>query len=172
MLRIAKNTDFDAVYSLLQQSFPADEFRPYAAQKELLSNPGYTAYITDDCSAVITLWQFEGFAFIEHFAVSPACRNQGLGSAVLREVIEMLHCPICLEAELPDTDLSSRRLQFYRRNGFFVNNYPYIQPAYAPELSPVPLLILTTGGPVSESRFASIRDALYRTVYRLTTMND
>lgn len=165
MLRIATANDFDRIYSLLQCSFPADEYRPSEAQKALLSRPEYTAYVTDDASAVITVWQFNGFAFIEHFAVSPSLRNRGLGSQLLQLVISVLRCPVCLEAELPDTDLAARRIRFYQRCGFFVNPYPYVQPAYSSDRKSVPLLILTSGAPISESEFQTIRDNLYQTVY-------
>lgn len=167
MLRPANISDFERIYSLLRCSFPEDECRPYDAQKALLSVPEYTAYVTDDVSAVITLWQFDKFAFIEHFAVDPSLRNCGLGSKILRNVISALSCPVCLEAELPDTQLAARRIAFYQRCGFYVNSYPYIQPAYSADRECVPLLILTTERQITQSEFQMIRDTLYRSVYHV-----
>lgn len=162
----AEPAHFDAVYRILLTSFPADELRPYGAQKALMTQPNFTAYITKDCSAVLTLWQLDSFSFIEHFAVDAAKRGQGLGSSLLQDILREFPCPICLEAELPDTELAKRRLDFYHRNGFAVNHYPYIQPSYGADRSPVPLLILSAGDPINESQFSHIRDTLYRQVYR------
>ena len=83
-LQLADAAKFDEIYRLLQSSFPDDEYRPYDAQKEVFSDPRYHVYIlpgeNDTIRAMITIWQFDDFAFIEHFAVSPKCRNQGLGA--------------------------------------------------------------------------------------------
>ena len=83
----------------------------------------YTVYVIpddeSDCiKAFITVWKFEDFAFIEHFAVNPFYRNQGLGSLILHEILNLLQCQICLEVELPKTDFAKRRIGFYERNGF------------------------------------------------------
>ena len=161
--------DFDTVYALLTAAFPVDELRPEHVQRALLDNPKFTAYVTEDLGAVLTLWKFDRFAFIEHFAVSSALRNQGLGSKLLREIAKMVELPVCLEAELPETELARRRLDFYRRNGFTVNPYPYTQPAYAPDRRSLPMYLLTSGGGVTESEFAAIRDTLYKEVYGVTS---
>ena len=167
MLRPAKPSEFDAIYTLLTASFPPDELRPADAQRALLNRPGFTAWVTDDLHAVITVWEFEDVAFIEHFAVSPALRGQGLGGKLLREMMDYLPLPLCLETELPDTPIAVRRLDFYRRSGFTVNPYPYVQPAYAPDRSSVPMCLLTTGRSISEAEFIHIRDTLYKEVYQV-----
>lgn len=169
--RFAVPEDFDRIYALLEASFPKDEYRPREAQKALLKEPNYTAYVLADSpgqeiQAVITLWRFADFAFIEHFAVSEKYRNQGLGAKILETVRSFVPCPLCLEVELPDTALAARRISFYERNGFFVNTYPYVQPSYDPDRKPVPLWILTSGAPVSQEQFENIRAILYKQVYR------
>lgn len=160
-------TDFDKVFALLECSFPPDEYRPYAAQKELLTNPKYSIYVTGEqaVNAFVTVWQFEDFAFVEHFAVSPDCRNQGLGAKILRELGELLSTRLVLEVEYPETEMAKRRIAFYRRNGFTLNDYPYVQPAYGEGRSPVPLLLMTTGGGIDQEEFEWIRQHLYQTVY-------
>lgn len=173
MLRKLQTDEFDAFFSLLEVSFPPDEYRNYAEQKALLTDARYSIYVLPDTAnvriqAVITVWQFADFAFIEHFAVNPVYRNQGLGARILREIGRLLPCPLCLEAELPKTDLAERRIGFYKRNGFFVNDYPYIQPSYSEGKNPVPLLIMTTSGSVSAERFCAIRKTLYSEVYKIS----
>lgn len=173
MLQKLQTDEFDAFFSLLEASFPADEYRTYAEQKALLADPRYSIYVLPAAAnahikAAITVWQFADFAYIEHFAVNSAYRNQGLGALILCEIVRLLPCPLCLEAELPETELAKRRIGFYRRNGFFVNDYPYIQPPYSKGKNPVPLTVMTTGGSISEARFRAIKETLYREVYKTT----
>ncbi|MEI3552766.1 MAG: GNAT family N-acetyltransferase [Acutalibacteraceae bacterium] len=94
-LRVAKTEEFDKIFSILENSFPPDEYRTYEGQKSLWNHPKYTVYVIpddeSDCiKAFITVWKFEDFAFIEHFAVNPFYRNQGLGSLILHEILNLL----------------------------------------------------------------------------------
>lgn len=166
MLHIATQSDFPALYALLQDSFPADEYRSFEEQLSLLSDPKYTLWTTAHRNALISVWRFEDFTFIEHFAVAPSCRNHGLGNQLLQEIISSLPYPICLEAELPDTEIAQRRLNFYQRNGFRINTFPYVQPSYGPGRASVPMCILSTHSPLSQQQFHNIRDTLYLEVYK------
>ena len=124
MLTKLNGKDFDKVFTILEESFPKDEYRTYEKQKALLDDARYTIYIIpdrDEVKAFIAVWQFDDFAFVEHFAVNQAYRNQGLGSIILQEVMKKLPCMICLEVELPETDFAKRRIGFYERNGIHVN---------------------------------------------------
>ena len=164
--------EFDTFFSILETSFPTDEYRPYAEQKALLDNEKYNIYVlpdgkSGDMCAFITVWQFDDFAFVEHFAVHPSYRNHGLGAKILAEVKEFLQCQICLEAELPDTDFAKRRVAFYERNGFFKNNYPYVQPSYSEGRNPIPLAVMTTDGTVTNARFEQMKKEIYKEVYKV-----
>lgn len=172
MLQKLNPVDFAKIYNLMEQSFPPDERRTFLEQKDLLNNPRYCIYAlhsdnTEDIKAFIAVWKFDDFAFIEHFAVNPAYRNCGLGSSVLQEIKNYLSCMLCLEAELPNDEISKRRIDFYIRNGFAVNNYKYIQPPISKGRKPVPLLILTSGKEISEERFNEIKKLLYKYVYNI-----
>lgn len=167
---IIDKTNFDAVYSLLERSFPPDERRSYEEQKKLLDEKEYKIYAKFDGDALVgflATWSFGTQAYVEHFAVSPEFRNNGEGSRMLAETIKTLGVPVCLEVEKPEDELTTRRINFYKRNGFFLNLYPYIQPAYSPEKQPVPLLIMSTGANLTESEFKKIRSSLYKIVYKV-----
>lgn len=75
--------DFDAVYRLLTQSFPATERRGAAGQRALFSDGAYRVDILrapdGSVQALIASWDFDDFVFLEHFAVAPACRSGGIG---------------------------------------------------------------------------------------------
>ena len=91
----------------------------------------------------------------------------GLSFETLAAVKEKVGKRICLEVELPENDIARRRIGFYTRNGFSLNEYHYIQPPMSAGKNPVPLLIMTTGGAVDEKKFEYIKDKLYEKVYNV-----
>lgn len=170
MLEELQVKDFDKVYSMMEESFPVDERRTYEEQKALLDNEMYSIYIlpdteNDNIKAFIAIWRFDDFAFVEHFAVSPLYRNGGLGALILQEVKKLLSSMICLEVELPEEEMAKRRIGFYERNGFYYNEYEYMQPAISKDRNEIPLRIMTTCGKVTEDRFNEMKDILYQYVY-------
>jgi GNAT superfamily N-acetyltransferase len=160
---------FDRFLAIMECSFPRDERREAAEQRALLTNPAYTPLLVCDEAGTIlgfiTLWDVGDYAFVEHFAVAPEYRNRGLGAQILRLTVEQTAKPLCLEVEPPLTEIARRRIAFYERNGFVLNDYPYEQPAYTPDRASVPLLIMTLDGGIDRKTFEQVRTALYRRVY-------
>ncbi len=170
MIEKLKIQDFDRIYNLMEMSFPSDEYRTYDEQKALLNNPAYSIYVLyneyQEIKAFIAVWEFNKFAFIEHFAVNPEHRNGGVGAYILNEMVEMLGITVCLEVEPPETEMTSRRIGFYKRNNFFLNEYPYMQPSISRGKNAIPLFIMTSGGKVDEEIFEQIKCTLYTKVYK------
>lgn len=163
--------DFDKIYKIMDESFPLDEHRDYQEQRELLNKPQYTIYVCydskpEEIKGFMAVWELGDFGFIEHFAVNKAYRNAGIGTAMLQELIQLLKQPICLEVELPDNEIARRRIDFYKRNGFYENEFPYMQPAISPGRNPIPLILMTSGGSISGNVFEEIKALLYNTVYQ------
>lgn len=104
MLEILEIKDFDSFFGLMEQSFSIDEYRIYEEQKVLLDNAEYRIYVKYSTEREIvgfnTVWNFDEFAYIEHFAVNPRFRNGGIGAGMLDELSETLNKMICLEVEL------------------------------------------------------------------------
>ncbi len=169
MLERLTDADFGGVYRLMQRSFPPDEYRSERAQRALLEHPAYRIYGCKDAhgcvQAFLAVWDLPEFIFIEHFAVEPARRGGGLGSALLRELLAQLGRRVCLEVEPPPSPIASRRIGFYRRNGFSLNPYPYLQPPMSGDGHAVPLLIMTSRGAISAAEFARLRECVYANVY-------
>ena len=173
MIQLLTPDQFDSIFSIMEKSFTKDEYRTYEGQKALFEEPAYRIYGQVDeksgkLNGFLSAWEFEPVVFFEHFAINPELRNGGIGGAMLREIVGSLKKQACLEVELPDNELASRRIGFYQRNGFYLNSYSYVQPAMAAGRNPVPLKIMTTKQPVSQSEFEQIRDLLYRRVYRVS----
>ena len=166
-----RDDEFDAVFAIMEQSFPKDEYRPYEEQRALLEDPRYTLYVHrakgGEVDAFLAVWQFEAFAFLEHFAVTPRARNCGLGRQLLCALTERLDGGVCLEAEPPDTPISARRVAFYRRAGFTYHDDPYVQPPISAGKEPVPLRLMTHGFSEGAADTSLIRRVLYREVYRV-----
>ena len=159
---------FNEIYAIMEKSFPEDEFRPYIEQEALFSNQRYRVFgnIEEDrLSSFIATWFFKDFIFIEHFATDPAYRNMGIGEKILSYLLETFSMPICLEVEKPENETQKRRVAFYTRNGFALNCFPYMQPPISQGKAPVPLMIMTSGGYVTEEEFLSIKKTLYNEVY-------
>lgn len=170
MLEILKWQDFDSVFMLLENSFPTDEYRTYDEHKALLYNDLYTIYALYDgikLKAFISVWEFDKFAYVEHFAVTPEYRNGGLGSEMLRELRLKTNKKICLEVEPPESETARRRIAFYQRNGFYLNDYPYIQPPISKGKKAIPLLIMTSGGKADRVTLDMMKNTLYKKVYGL-----
>jgi len=172
MLITLENKDFDKMYDIMKVSFPKDEFRPYDGQKALLKEDAYRIYAYPDhegdrIKGFVTVWEYENIAFLEHLAVNPTYRNGGIGSTILKELADKIQKMLCLEVELPETEIAKRRIGFYERNGYFLNEYPYLQPALAEGQEPVPLLIMTTRRPINDQEFEEIKHLLYSKVYKV-----
>lgn len=160
---------FDKVFEIIELSFPKDEYRPYEEQKALLDDSRYKITVYNDNGIVkgfMALWEFEGFVFLEHFAVHPDFRNEGTGANMLKNLLAESEKTVCLEVEPPENGITKRRIEFYRRNGFYLNEYPYVQPPISKGKNPVPLYIMTSGKSVSEDEFNCIKDVLYKEVYK------
>lgn len=164
MLQRINETNFPEIYRIMQASFSDDEYRPYDEQLALFEEPEYRIYYMP--AGFLAVWEFESFIYIEHFAVDPALRNSGTGSAMLKELVKQYQKLICLEVELPEDELTRRRIGFYERNGFVFNEYPYIQPPISKGKSPVPLRIMTYGEAITRETFEAIKNVLYRSVYK------
>ena len=170
MIQKLKHEHFDQIYNIMQASFIEDEYRSYTQQKDLLDNPFYTIYALyekEEVKAFLSVWEFDDFAFFEHFAVNQKYRNGGIGARFLSDVIKIINKEVCLEVELPEDSLSKRRIGFYERNNFFLNEFDYMQPSLEKGKKEVPLYLMTSSSKVFKTQFNHIKDTLYKEVYKL-----
>lgn len=162
-------TDFKEIYRLLEASFPSDELREKADFLSLRENDLFHALILKEegkIAGFAGVWLFSGTGYIEYLAVSPTLRNRGLGKAMLEEIFSLFPEPFILEAEPEEMGgMAPRRIGFYRRLGFQVNSFSYLQPAYSKKKKPLPLSILSRPNLLSEEEFCRNRDLLYENVY-------
>lgn len=168
LIKKMEDAEFLRVWEIMEESFPYDERRPFEKQKALLLNPAYSIYVLHNGETLlgfIALWELEALAFVEHFAVAREYRNKGLGTKLLSGVLSGLSSDVCLEVEPPCDDITKRRVDFYTRNGFFLNEFPYLQPSLSAGQQAVPLMIMTYKRAAAKTEFEAIRDTLYAEVY-------
>lgn len=161
--------NFDEVFNLMQTSFPENEYRTYSDQKALLENPKYHVITKENeqksIVAFLGFWSLGDFNFIEHLAVSPTCRGKGTGTKLVSEFISESSKPIILEIEPPVDDISIKRMKFYERLGFVLNEYQYFQIPLRKNDSPSELKIMSYPRKLNEEEFQNIKNTIYREVY-------
>ncbi len=166
MLILTNDADFDAVYDIMEKSFPEDERRSREGQRALLSRDIYRLYVAKEGGAVVgfvAVWMIST-PFIEHFAVAESRRNCGLGGRLIDEAVALLG-GACLEAEPPETELAARRVGFYQRHGFALNAFPYEQPPLERGKNAVRLQIMTHGKALSLQEFTALSQEIKKSVY-------
>lgn len=159
--------DLDLLKQLYEESFPAEERRDWQLIVSPVSDgcPRLFEIIADGhLAGMLTLWQFEHFAYVEHLAVDPALRGKGIGSEAMRLLMEKIGMkPVVIEIEPPvaDKPMTVARHDFYRKLGFDTISTDYIQPPYAPSLPEVPMHLMATATLPSGSTAATLHHEVY-----------
>ncbi|WP_430816922.1 GNAT family N-acetyltransferase [Carboxylicivirga sp. RSCT41] len=121
---------FPAFWKLYENAFPLMERRDLVLQKKVLTQEIYHCDVIlndQECVGIILWWQFNNAVYIEHLAIEDKWRGQGLGAQVLNDFMNGNEQRIILEVELPDKTINKRRITFYQRIGFKLNNYKHKQ---------------------------------------------
>ena len=166
--RITEDT-FDEIFPLLEEAFPETELRIKEDQKKLLQEERYLLYGVrkdGDFAAVFATWEIDDFLYIEHFAVKKELRNNGYGGQFLDAFLKEKGKPMVLEVELPQDELTRRRIGFYERHGLVYNTYPYLQPPLREGNELLPLRFMTYPEKTDEKTFERYKKQMYRIVYR------
>ena len=123
----------DKAKTLYENSFPFEEKRSEAEQARVMENPLYKmSFISENqFEGIMYYWETADFLYLEHLAVVPELRSKGIASQAL-SILKRKSAdkPIILEIDPPVDDVSKRRLAFYNRNGFVMNEHKHIQPKY------------------------------------------
>ncbi len=131
-----KNTNSDfyrEVWELYESSFPQIERRTFSLHAKATEDERFFPSVyTSDASELLAIcfyWDFPDFRYLEHLAVRPNIRSQGIGSQIIKELTTDRRTVI-LEIEPPIDKQSKQRLNFYERNNFIHTNYKFTQLKY------------------------------------------
>ena len=159
----------DRIWPLMEEAFPPVERRSKAAQAALFDSGRVSLRVavqSGKTAGFLTWWELPSCRFAEHLAVDASLRGAGLGPKLLKLACEKSKKPVVLEIEPPDSgELPRRRLNFYRRQGFFVNAFPYQQQPLNPGDKPIDLVLLSYPRALSAKEFSALKDEIYLKVY-------
>lgn len=163
---------FTQLFEIMEYSFPRDERRDFEDHLNEFRNPRFHSLVhtqNGKIAGFMNYWQLTDFVYLEHFATARELRGQGLGSALMDVLRETVKHPIILEVEPPElSETAIRRIGFYNRLGFHLNEYEYYQPPYHEGEPPVPLMIMSSPAPLLKDEFNKVKMSLYREAYEIS----
>lgn len=163
--------DFDAIYDLMEQAFPKTELLGKEIHYQNFQRMDFFGKKYEDekgLAAFIIGYQEDQYLFLEYFAVREDLRQHGIGSKFLKALITVTsNQPIYLEAELPQTEISKRRIGFYERQGFQLNTYDYQMPLFDNGYGGSPLYIMSYPNQIKQEDFPSLKESFYKKIYRV-----
>lgn len=147
--------DYPAFLELYNSSFPVNERRIYKSAEHVANfvkekGGKFHAFAVDDGGeyflGFMSYWIFEGYVYIEHFAVQPEHRGKNIGRKMLSHLFETVSPNVLIEVEKPETTDAKRRIAFYEKCGFKLReDINYVQPPYSAEQSGMEMLLMTHG---------------------------
>ena len=153
---------------LYEKSFPIEERRDFSLVLDIYKTDLLSLnliYDNETMVGILNIWDFNDFLYIEHLAVSEQYRNRKIASKVL-EQLNTQNKLIVLEVELPNDELSKRRIDFYQRNSFSIQPYPYFQPPYRKGEERIKMHIMTnTQKPINKVKYEEIITIIEKKVY-------
>ncbi|MBR1376589.1 MAG: GNAT family N-acetyltransferase [Bacilli bacterium] len=125
----------DEIRNLYLNAFPKEERFPFWILKHSIKNNNILNVIIDNGKFVGMEYivNCDDSFYLMYFAISKESRNKSYGSKVLSD-LKKTYKTIFLSIEKPNDDLSSRRKEFYLRNGFYETNKYYIDAGIKYEL--------------------------------------
>ena len=135
LIRITDPTDIrlQKLISLYEEAFPEEERRKIKQLKRLISERSemyFNAIETDGILAGLFIYWDMQFYYLEHLAVFTPMRNLKVGQQVLDYIAEHLTGMRLLEVEPTTDEITTRRVNYYRRNGYEILDKTYMQPSY------------------------------------------
>ena len=164
-----KMEDYPNFLSLYNESFPHNENRLYEDEKHLdnfikMKGGKFNAFSAVDgylYLGFLSYWTFEGYTYIEHFAIAPEQRGKNLGRMMLNHLFKEVSPNVLLETEPGDTPEAQKRIEFYEKNGFRIREeINYTQPSYGGKGQEAVPMELMTHGNVNLHNIDSIKDML------------
>lgn len=163
----ANDESLDRLIPLYEESFPAEERREIGQLNRMIETQPSMYFNAIECDGelcgLFVYWELQGFYYLEHLAVYPEMRNKKIGQQVLDHVATNLKGLRLLEVEPTEDEMTTRRVNYYRRNGYEVLDQTYVQPSYHEPKDACPLWIM---GNEPTPRLAEFVETIKQEVYR------
>lgn len=146
-IKTPQDAGYDDLLRLMACSFPLEERRSERQHRRALTEDDFYCLLLregDQVAGLLCYWRHPDYVFVEHLAVHPETRGQGLGHRILGLLDEVLcpGVPVILEIEPVCDELTARRLRFYESCGFVRLPDAHVQHPYHAGGSPLPLELL------------------------------
>ncbi len=160
--------EFVRLWMLYNTAFVQDERRTLLEHRRIHDDPRFhfsAIRVGARTAGLLAFWELRDMVFVEHFAIEPEFRSQGIGSRVVGLLQDEADRMIVLDVE-PEasSDDALRRANFYRRQGFRYCRESVVLPRYW-KAKPVPsnLMVWTPNHArlTQKQMLACIRQAIY-----------
>ena len=143
----AEDSSLNQLFSLYTEAFPPEERRETHQLIYLIENQSKMHFNSiekaGELYGLLVYWDFDSFRYLEHFAVFPEKRNEKIGEQVLNYAAQHIKGLRIFEVEPAVNEMTVRRINYYRRNGYEILERDYIQPSYRQDSEEgVPLWIM------------------------------
>lgn len=164
--------DFKKIYELMETAFPREEIRTYENGFRQLTNPNYRILVSkneaDEILGFIADWDLGAILFLEHFAVDQAIRGLGIGSKMMAAYLKQAVKPVMIEVEDDQTEIGMRRIGFYRRAGFQLSEFGYLQPILRGDAKKeIPLKIMSFPEKLTKESFLDFKNEVFTQIYKV-----
>ena len=85
---------------------------------------------------------------------------------MIKKFINKSEKTVILEVELPENEISKKRIKFYEKNGFFLNTYEYYQKPLRKNSRSEKMYLMSYPKAINEKQFLKIRNEIYENVYK------
>lgn len=80
-------------------------------------------------------------------------------------IMALCDTPVVLEVEIPAEEMSKRRIGFYERLGYVLDDHVYYQPPYRRGEEFLEMRLMTYGDINLQQSFEEVKNCIYRDVY-------
>ena len=168
------SAEIEQAIKLYVEAFPScerreiDEWLSYLEEKSQKPFTLFAILMDNAFAGIISCWELANFIYVEHFAVNKDARGNGIGAQTISALKEHYNnTPLVLEVEVPTEEMSIRRVGFYQRQGFHLNESKYLQPPYRKGDNWFELKLMTTHPEFLDTNFEEVRDNIYRIAYNV-----
>ncbi|ELC8442467.1 GNAT family N-acetyltransferase [Clostridium perfringens] len=174
-IRINSNNEcFNKAMEIYKVSFPIFEQRTMEDQIKALEDEDYhfnVIYDGDKMVGILLYWDMNGYKYIEHFAIDSSLRGKNYGSRVLKEFCKN-NKNVILEIDPPIDEISIKRLNFYSKLGFKLQDFNHIHPSYRKECKSHSLKIMTFNENISKEDYDNFNNLLKKNVMKYSEVKD
>ena len=164
------NDDFNLIWNMLSESFDTTVLREKQLLKQMIAGGQCQYFLEKDASQKIDgalLWcDLKDFIFLEYLVVTPEMRGRGIGQKILSNFLNEKNRTVILEVEIPRSKNDRKRIEFYKKLNFHLNEYPYTVPPFHVGDAPLDLMIMSFPKALSEKTFHTTRDVIFESLYR------